>query len=159
MSGATISDCGTYRYRLWRTWSDAPPVLFVMLNPSTADATANDPTIRKCIAFAKRWGHGGIEVGNLFALRSTDPKALRRHPDPVGPDNDQSLRIMARLCGMVICAWGNGGTLNGRGRNVAAMLAEEGRAPLCFNITKAGQPEHPLYRPYTNVMQPYAVAP
>jgi hypothetical protein len=73
---ATISDCGRYRYTLGRTWSDEPPVLFVMLNPSTADADVDDNTISKCIGFAKRWGHGGITVVNLYAWRATNPKEL-----------------------------------------------------------------------------------
>ena len=94
-SGATFSDDGVYRYRLWREWdADLPSCLFIMLNPSTADATQDDPTIRRCIDYARRWGFGRLEVGNLFALRSTDPKALYAADDPVGPDNDDALMEM-----------------------------------------------------------------
>lgn len=157
-SGATISECGLYRYRLWRSWGPGDRVLFVMLNPSTADATADDPTIRKCVAFAKMWGFGGMDVANIFALRSTDPKALYSAPDPVGPLNDTALRILARICPRIVCAWGNHGALHGRGRKVAAMLAEEGATPLCFRLTKPGQPEHPLYQPYSRKPVPYEVA-
>lgn len=81
-TGAEFSPCKTYRYALWRRWSDAPPVLFVMLNPSTANESQDDPTIRRCISFAKQWGHGGIIVGNLFAFRSPYPTDLSNSHRP-----------------------------------------------------------------------------
>jgi hypothetical protein len=104
--GAVISQDGKYRYKLARYWnSKEPPVIFIMLNPSTADAVENDPTIRRCISFAKRWGFGGLEVYNLFALRSYDPAVIEIAGDPVGPDNDNWLRgairgwrIHCRVC-------------------------------------------------------------
>lgn len=91
-AGAILSACGTYRYHLWRLWDKALPVMvFVMQNPSTADASHDDPTIRKCIGFAKRHGYGGISVRNIFALRATDERILLTHHDPFGPENDAHL--------------------------------------------------------------------
>jgi hypothetical protein len=136
----------TYRYALSRDWDDRPPIVFIMLNPSAADAFADDPTIRRCIRFARQWQAGGLLVLNLFGLRATDPRALRQHPDPVGPDNDQVIREELRGClGVVVCAWGVHGTLHGRDRQMLALLDGLGVTPLCLGTTKAGQPRHPLY--------------
>ena len=100
-AGALLSSCGTYRYRLWRYWhTEREPLIFIMLNPSTADAMQDDPTIRKCIGFAKRLGFGGIEVVNLFAYRATDPRDLRANGYQVGPDD--FVAIQQRLL-----AWAN----------------------------------------------------
>lgn len=156
--GAIFSPCDTYRYVLWRNWSVGPMCCFIMLNPSTADATNDDPTVRRCIGFARRWGYGGVEVVNIFALRSTDPRALRRHVDPVGPDNDQAIRLAARRADRVVCAWGNHGRLHNRGPAVLAGLVLMGIRPLCFKLTKStpgkpGQPEHPLYQKWEHEMQ------
>ena len=143
-SSAYLSPCGAYRYRLGREWdSGLPMVAFIMLNPSTADAEQDDPTIRRCIGFAKSWGFGGLIVGNLFALRSTDPAALYGHPDPVGPDNDKHLGAIARSAEQVICAWGTHGKLNERGRRVGEMLSGANLAAL--KVTADGSPGHPLY--------------
>ena len=115
VSGATISQCGLYRYSLWREWSVEGPVMgWVMLNPSTADAHTDDPTIRRCIGFAKREGCGGIIVRNLFAYRTPSPKALgeayRAGVDVVGPENDEWLRAFVDppFVGPVVAAWGAG---------------------------------------------------
>lgn len=146
---ATFSQGHTYRYALTRRWDLTRPLaVFVMLNPSTADAFADDPTIRRCISFARSWTAGGLLVLNLFGLRATDPQVLRRHPDPVGPDND--LVIAERLAdnepvGPVICAWGTRGTLNGRADQVLRLLRGYGVRPLCLGTTKDGHPRHPLY--------------
>jgi len=141
---AILSACGLYRYRLERTWDDeASKVAFIMLNPSTADAETDDPTIRRCIGFAKSWGFGGLIVGNLFALRSTDPMFLYSHSDPVGPDNDAHLRSIAICAEQVVFAWGNHGLFQERGRVVAEMLDDRNISAL--NITGKGQPGHPLY--------------
>lgn len=142
-SGAALSRCKTYRYALWRHWSDAPPVLFVMLNPSTADASQDDPTIRRCISFAQRWGYGGILVGNLFALRSPDPQQLRTASDPIGPQNERWLRRLSQQSAVVVGAWGNHGMLLNRGEAVAARFP----GLLCLGLTQQGQPRHPLYVP------------
>ena len=109
MQRSPILDEGReFRYSLERTWnSDIDRVLFIMLNPRTADANVDDATIRRCISFAARWGKGGIVVGNLFTLRSTDPKGLFRHRDPVGPENDGHLERPAGECETVVAGWGN----------------------------------------------------
>lgn len=148
MSGeATFSPDGKYRYRLCRTWdAEAASVLFVMLNPSTADATQDDPTIRRCIGFAKRWGYGRLLVGNLFALRATDSRVLLTEADPVGPENDEHLRAMKRESGIVICAWGGHKLAHGTTREAAVKALLE--APLwALGRTYKGAPRHPLYMP------------
>jgi len=140
---AALSPCGTYRYELLRSWGDGPTVGFIMLNPSTADANVDDPTIRRCIGFGKAWGYGTLVVRNLYALRSTDPKALKGHPDPVGPDND---RYLAEAVGdaVTICAWGANADPE-RARTVLADLAAAGAMAFHLGLTKAGFPKHPLY--------------
>ncbi len=142
--GATFSEDRRYRYSLWRIW-DGPAcdaLAFIGLNPSTADESIDDPTIRRCMAFARRMGCGGIFMLNLFAYRSTDPKALTQVDDPVGPDNDFAIR---RYSGMhyvwTVAAWGAGGALQGRDKAVLGMVDEV----YCLGLTKGGQPRHPLY--------------
>ena len=142
-SGAVISACGRYRYRLWRRWSDGPTCVFIMLNPSTADAESDDPTIRRCIGFAKREGCGGLVVANLFAFRATSPRDMMAADDPVGPENDNHLRWCADLAtGPVIAGWGAHGSFRGRDAAVRRML--DGKA-MHLGLTAAGQPRHPLY--------------
>ncbi len=140
-SGAAFSACRRYRYALWRRWSEGPAVLFVMLNPSTADATRDDPTIRRCIAFAQSWGFGALAVGNLFALRTPSPRALARSAAAVGPRNDRWLRRLQRDAALIVAAWGDHGRLLDRAAAVRRMLAE----PHVLGLTGAGQPRHPLY--------------
>lgn len=139
---AVLSDCGTYRYELIRRWDvTLPRVGWIMLNPSTADAEQDDPTIRRCIGFAKSWGYGGIVVRNLYALRATDPRALWNHPSPVGPDNDSYL-LDAVDDLVTVCAWGAHGR---RGDAVINALSDAGAALYHLGLTKAGKPRHPLY--------------
>ncbi len=141
---AILSACGQYRYRLERQWNgNKAKIAFLMLNPSTADAEQDDPTIRRCIGFAKSWGFGGLIVGNIFALRSTDPKALYDHPDPIGPDNDQHILAIAKSARKIVCAWGTHGALHDRGRQVAERL--EFFDLVALKVTADGQPGHPLY--------------
>jgi hypothetical protein len=143
-SSAIISPCGLYRYGLTRKWGDGPRVCFVMVNPSTADAEQDDPTIRRCIGFAQREGGGSLEVVNLFALRATDPKALRKHPDPIGPGNNAALRTAFDRAGRIIAAWGAHGRLHARDVTVARMLGDKA---MCLGVTARGDPRHPLYLP------------
>lgn len=145
-SSAVLSDCGVYRYELRRVWEpDRPLLAWVMLNPSTATATEDDPTIRRCIGFAKAWSYGGIVVVNLFGLRATDSAFLKAHPDPVGPDNDEHIRSAVEECGAVVCAWGSHSMVSGRAADVLTALTASGVAPLCLGRTTTGRPRHPLY--------------
>ena len=106
-SGALMSDCGRYRYRLWRRWEGGEGIVsFIMLNPSTADGLEDDPTIKKCVGFARRWGFQGLEVANLYAWRATKPEEMRRADDPIGPDNNKALRKNLRRADLAVCAWG-----------------------------------------------------
>lgn len=149
--GADISDCGRYRYRLWRRWSDRRLVVWLMLNPSTADAVDNDPTIRRCIGFAQAWGAGGIEVVNLFALRSPSPADLLSATDPVGPGNNDAIAAAGGLSQPVLCAWGSHGPaalrdlIAERAATVAGVLRR--RQLWCLGTAKDRSPRHPLYLP------------
>src|SRR6185312_12359012 len=127
-TSAYISDCGRYRYGLGREWDypAKPALTFIMLNPSTADAEQDDPTIRRCIGFAKRDGFGALTVLNLYALRATDPRELERADDPKGPENDTMLRLHLKRGGTFVAAWGACAFARRRARTVAAMARDEG---------------------------------
>ncbi|MCX4026980.1 DUF1643 domain-containing protein [Spartinivicinus marinus] len=148
LMGALISDCQQYRYWLTRTCDTVHPekssVLFVMLNPSTADAEVDDPTIRRCKGFAKKWNFKGLTVANLYALRSTSPKHLWQHTDPVGSDNDYWLKKLAVEHTEVVCAWG----ANAKPERVNQFIKMMTNADIrlwCLGATKTGAPRHPLY--------------
>lgn len=154
--GAVISVDDNYRYRLWRTWDDEKPtVAFIMLNPSTADATTDDPTIRRCIGYAEDWGYGRLVVGNLFALRSTDPEQLDEHSAPVGPDNDEHLLAIRDEAERIIVAWGVRGSLRDRGCRVVDLLDTDLYA---LDTTQEGHPTHPLYQPADIDPHPFTVS-
>lgn len=139
---AYFSDCGFYRYHLSRFWDDSAPVLNIIgLNPSTADATHNDPTIRRCIGFAHDNGFGGLYMTNLFAYKATKPTDLFRSGDPVGPENDHWLQQIASSSKTVLFAWGNHGQHKGRDEEVLGYLTNG----YCLGINKSGSPKHPLY--------------
>lgn len=155
---AVFSPCRTWRYCLERVWDPAlPRAAFILLNPSTADETKDDPTIRRCIGFAKAWGMGGLVLGNAFALRSTDPFVLRDHADPIGPDNDQHLAELAKGAETVVCGWGAHGVLNERDRRVCEIIEAAGAQPMALKRTFGGQPGHPLYLKRTLWPSPYSV--
>jgi hypothetical protein len=142
--GATFSNDEKYRYLLWRQWDTKKPIItFVGLNPSTANGLTDDNTITRLINFTYTWSFGGFKIVNLFALKATDPGELIIHPDPIGPDNDDYLLEIAKDKTQVVFMWGNGGRLHGRNAIVMRMF----KNPLCFGITKCGQPIHPLYLP------------
>ena len=179
--GAQISGDGRYRYRLWREWRLHPkpakwrmwtddrgkPVLdgadaqlgeplacvFIMLNPSTANGLDDDPTIRRCVSFAKAWGYDRLEVLNLFAYRATNPKELLKlshHEDPVGVLNQaafQEVLYDSNPVGMIICAWGAHGAHLGQDETALGWLEDHKRFAL--GLTKDGHPKHPLYLPTT----------
>jgi hypothetical protein len=148
-SQAVISPDGKYRYKLGRYWDvNEAPVIWIMLNPSTADAVEDDPTVRRCISFAKRWGFGGIEVYNLFALRSPHPVMMEGAIDPVGPENDGWLMAASRSGRKIIAAWGSCQTRLQmmRATQVMMLLTCGGNGtPASLGLTKSGQPRHPLY--------------
>jgi len=147
--GALLSDCGKYRYRLSRTWdSDLPNLPFIMLNPSIADDVFDDPTIRRCIGFARRENLGGIVVANLYGLRSTSPAVLKTTIDPIGPDNEKALRevIIGAVAQSVpiVCAWG--ATAPREASHLFIDIARHHGANLvCLGKTANGSPRHPLY--------------
>jgi hypothetical protein len=150
-SGARFSECGTYRYALRRQWNEVNgDVAFVGLNPSTADEEKDDPTLRRCIGFAKRWGYGGVVMLNLFAYRATQPDAMWAAQvagaDIVGPHNDAQIRLFVGAAQLVVAAWGKlaPGAI-GRAVNVLELLRGQGAPPVCLGVTKAGHPRHPLY--------------
>lgn len=144
--GATLSEDFLYRYRLWRTWGDGERMAWIMLNPSTADASVDDPTIRRCMGFARREGYDGIEVINLYALRCTKPRHLLDHPDPEGRDNARYWDGVLTDCGvgMVVAAWGAH-----TDRRLAPSRALGQYYPggwYCLGTTtRSGEPRHPLY--------------
>lgn len=142
---ASFSPCRTWRYRLERRWDDGPLCGFILLNPSTADETKDDPTIRRCIGFAKSWGFGGLVLGNIFALRSTDPKALYGHHDPVGAENDGYLARLTAEARTIVCGWGVHGAHQERGVAVLNLLRGRCAAPMALKVTSGGHPGHPLY--------------
>lgn len=184
-AGAIISPCQKYRYRLWREWRNYPlpaqwdmwaeddgspcvdgagkqigepmTCLFVMLNPSTADGEQDDPTIRRCVGFAKSWGYDRMEVVNLFAYRATNPSellALNHDDEPWGPDNQRQIHLaMDRSVNRIVLAWGAHGSHLGQDETVIGWI--EDYAEFCehpieivaLGLTKDGQPRHPLYLP------------
>jgi hypothetical protein len=150
---AVISDDGLYRYWLRRKINSplrwVKPCVFIMLNPSTADADLDDPTIRRCKGFAESFGCTDLFVVNLFGLRATDPKELYKARDPVGPKNDDYIRVAATMAiatsGPLICAWGTHGSYLNRDREVLKMLEAMGALPMALKVTNGGMPSHPLY--------------
>ena len=145
---AIISKCGNYRYSLSRIWDkDKPLVMFLMFNPSTADTDRDDPTIRKCIGYAKNWGYGGILVGNLFAFRSSDPLDLLYSDNPIGKHNGEYLEKMFDKSSIIIFAWGNQKILDkiydGPFKDFSKNKNREKYYYL--ELSKRGTPKHPLY--------------
>lgn len=154
VSEAHYSACERYRYLLRRRWREGPVWLFVMLNPSTATELANDPTVARCQTRAMNGGAGAMSVCNLFALRSTDPKALRRTDDPVGPANDAMIAAEVLLADRVICAWGADPAIGERGLQVLDLVRRSGRQPMALQLNRDGSPKHPLYVAYSAVPTP-----
>jgi hypothetical protein len=144
--GAVIDKTGLYRYSLWREWDiDKSKIVFIMLNPSKADASIDDPTLRRCISFAKFWDYGSLIVVNLFAFRTASPLELKKVDNPIGKQNDRYLKKAIKSADRVVVAWGNNGKLMQRDRLVLELLSKHNIQPHCLGITKAGYPRHPLY--------------
>lgn len=144
-SGAHFSRCRQFRYALWREWdASLPAVMLIGLNPSTADAKRDDPTIRRCIGFARDWGFGRLWVLNLFSFRATYPKDLMAAIDPVGPRNDGWIRRVAQKVDSVVAVWGNDGAFLDRSARVRSMLGDRLEA---IRLNAGGEPAHPLYLP------------
>lgn len=149
-SVAVYSDCERYRYLLTREWDlHGQRVLFIMLNPSTATEVQNDPTVERCERRARTLGYGAFRVINIFAWRDTDPRAMRRADDPVGPENDAVILNSVSWADSVICAWGTHGAHLNRGPQVATLLRSTNVPLLHLGLTKDGHPKHPLYIAYT----------
>lgn len=142
---ACLSACRHYRYTLRRRWGPGPAAVFIGLNPSTADETQDDATIRRCIRFARAWGFDALCMVNLFAYRATDPAEMTKADNPVGERdiNDATLRDVAKEAGVVVAAWGVHGTHRGRDAEVRALLP----GLHYLRLTKDGHPGHPLYLP------------
>lgn len=145
--GAVVSPCGAYRYSLWRRWGEeAFGPLWIMLNPSTADASVDDPTIRRCVGFSRSWGYSSMVVANVFAYRATKPSDLapaeERGIDIVGPENRERLANLIRYrTGPVVAAWG----ANSDGELPRELAVELGADLYCLGLTNSGRPRHPLY--------------
>ena len=141
-SGAVFSDCRKYRYALWRMWDENKPLVMIIgLNPSTADETGNDPTITRCISFARSWGYGAVCVTNLFGFRATAPSELKAYHDPIGKENDAWVHEMSKEAAITVAAWGNHGKFLNRSVDFLSSLDQ-----LHFiQMNKSGEPAHPLY--------------
>lgn len=151
-TGAIFSDCRKYRYSLWRRWKlpelasgNSDLCCFIGLNPSTADETVDDPTIRRCIGFAKDWGFNGLVMLNIFAYRATDPTVMKDQPDPVGDHNNEAIAEVTARVGKTVAAWGVHGQF--RDRDAVVMRLIHNLDFYCLGLTKDGHPKHPLYLP------------
>lgn len=156
-STARISLDGNYRYSLTRRWSPAPRAVWIMLNPSTADASVDDPTIRRCRGFSQAWGCGALEVVNLYAWRATQPSELLiPGRDVVGRENDEAITRAVAGADTIVAAWGvNAGAE--RSEHVAALVKRAGGFLQCLGTTKGGQPRHPLYVRADKALEPFTL--
>jgi hypothetical protein len=159
-SRAVYSPCMAFRYDLERVWNaSGPRILFVGLNPSTATELENDPTVERCERRARAMGFGAFRMGNIFALRATDPKVMRAHPAPEGAGNDDALGASARWADVIVAAWGAHGTHRGRSRTARAILEASGRPLMHLGLTAGGEPRHPLYLSYAVIPAAWDRAP
>lgn len=146
-ASATFSPCKRYRYTLTRRWGPKPALTFVMLNPSTADAEQLDPTVNRCLGYARREGAGGLLVLNIMAYRATDPRKLQQADDPVGPRNHETLRGQLAAAQKVVAAWGAHSATKFDGAVESIRIVREVAAGrlYCLKRTTSGAPGHPLY--------------
>ena len=146
VKSAELSNCRAYRYSLSRIWDKSKPyVLFIGLNPSTADENTDDPTIKRCVDYARRWGYGGLKMANLFAFRATLPSDLKKASEPIGIDNDSHIKELSKNAEITVVAWSDDGSYLNRFEDVLKIITN----PMCLNINKSGQPSHPLYQKKT----------
>ena len=128
---------------LTRTWDrKKKTILFIGLNPSTADEQIDDPTIRRCINYAQNWGYGSLLMVNLFAYRATMPSELKKVKNPIGNDNDLHIKELIKKVDLAVAAWGNEGSLLNRDKEIKKIIPNL----MCLKINKSGQPAHPLYQ-------------
>ncbi|UZD90961.1 DUF1643 domain-containing protein [Cognatishimia activa] len=148
-SEAVYSECETYRYALTRVWDEQrPKLLFIMLNPSKATEEQNDPTIERCERRARALGFGAFRATNIFALRETDPHAMRKHPEPEGSCNASVLLAACNWADQILAAWGVHGAHRNQGPMIRDRLWQSGHTLYQFGLTKDGHPRHPLYVAY-----------
>ena len=141
-NGAHFSECRKYRYVLWRTWDKSKPkVMFLGLNPSTADEVKNDPTVSRCINYSKSWDFGGMFMMNIFSYRTTYPSELKKEKNPIGHKNDYWISKIYKNSELCIGAWGNDGFFLKRSNDICSLIPEL----FCLKINKCGEPAHPLY--------------
>ena len=154
-SGAEFSECRAYRYVLWRRWAwegYANQVMFIGLNPSTADEREDDPTIRRCIGFARSWGYSGILMMNTYAFRATQPADMKAASDPIGPANDEAFGYRRSQVGLIVAAWGTHCSQERAGQVHQALGF---RPVMCLGTNKDGTPKHPLYLKASTKPQPF----
>jgi len=152
IADAVCSPCRKWRYALFRRWDKrGPKAMFIGLNPSTATEIHDDPTVRRCALFAKRWGYGSLIMANIFAYRATYPNEMKAQEDPVGPMNDFYLTELSMTANIVVAAWGAHGSFRDRGIQVARLIPRM----KCLGMTKDGHPKHPLYLKYTESLMEY----
>ena len=147
-AGAVFSPCKQYRYQLWRRLSRSRrSILWLMLNPSTADHKQLDPTVTRCYRYSQQWRYGNFLVANIFAFRATDPKHMYAAKDPVGPANDEAILQYAKQANLIVLGWGNHGCHRQRSSEVMTLLCSAGYAKKlhCLKINNSGEPCHPLY--------------
>lgn len=156
-SEAVLSDDGRYRYLLRRVWDWAKPrALFVMLNPSTADAMSDDPTIRSCVRLISALGYGSMEIVNLMAFRATDPANLPPKPsDALGPNNVRTIAAASTRCDVAVCAWGAHPYATRFAAGALDLITRNKPSAYCFGKTKAGAPKHPLYIKSGTLLEAY----
>lgn len=151
---AAFSPSRTYRYWLRRSWDDSlPTVAYIGLNPSTADENTLDPTLRRCVGFATRWGYGSFVMVNLFAFRATNPIDMRAAEEPIGIQNDTWLRHAVRSSRITVCAWGNNG--GERANDVLRMLKPWWPKLAHLGLNTTGAPKHPLRLAKEAIPLPY----
>jgi len=141
-TNAILSEDRKYRYVLSRIWNESKPIIMIIgLNPSTANETKNDPTVAKCINFAKSWDYGGVYMLNLFAFRATLPQDMFGEKEPIGNENDHYIDKYSKLSEKIVCAWGNHGSYKNRGKEILSKLDKL----YYLKLNKTGEPAHPLY--------------